>query len=167
MASLDKMGAVLATKVLCDDIVVAEDVTITLPDIEFVTAEQKALGTINIPTPLTNAVELTITSVGIDNGLFNMLGLESKTFEIRFVKNLLNTSGDLEAVGYKVFAKGIPYTIPGGSVEPGASWSGDVKISLTRYQVYKDGIEYILIDKLKNICKINGTDYASDIKSLL
>ena len=50
MASLDKMGAVLATKVLCDNIVVAEDVVVTLPDVEFITAEVKALET--LPTAL-------------------------------------------------------------------------------------------------------------------
>ena len=83
MGSLDKIGTVLATKVLCDNITVAEDVVITLPDIEFVTSEIKAMGTLNVPTPLTNPIEPTITSVGMDNGLYNMLGLSSKTFEKR------------------------------------------------------------------------------------
>jgi len=165
--TLDKMGAVLATKVLCDNVVVAEDVVITLPDVDFVTSEVKALGTLNVPTPLTNPLEPAITSVGIDNGLFNMLGLGSKTYEFRFVKNVLTTSGDTEVQGYKAFIKGIPFNIPGGSVEPGASWSGDVKISATRYQLFVDGVEKILIDKLKNTCKINGTDYAKEMNSLL
>lgn len=167
MSSLDKMGAVLATKVLCNDITVAEDVVVNLPDVDFIMAEAKAMGNINIPTPLTEALESTITSVGIDNGLFNLLGLESKTLEFRFVKNLLNTSGDTEVKGYKAFIRGIPGNIPGGSIEPGASWSGDVKIATTRYQLIVDGVEEILIDKLKNICKIHGKDYAKDIKSLL
>lgn len=167
MGSLDKIGTVLATKVLCDNITVAEDVVITLPDIKFVTSEIKAMGTLNVPTPLTNPIEPTITSVGMDNGLYNMLGLSSKTFEFRFVKNVLNTSGDIEVKGYKVFIKGIPFNVPGGSVEPGASWSGDVKISATRYQVFVDGVEKVLIDKLKNTCKINGVDYAKDMKSLI
>ena len=47
--SLEKMGAVLATKVLCDNIVVAEDVNLSLPDITFITAEVNGLGKINIP----------------------------------------------------------------------------------------------------------------------
>ena len=167
MASLDKMGAVLATKVLCDNIVVAEDVVVTLPDVEFITAEVKALGTFNVPTPLTNPLEPAITAVGIDKGLFSMLGLSSKTFAFRFVQNVLNTSGDTEVQGCKAFIKGIPTKIPGGSVEPGASWSGDVTISATRYQLFVDGTEKILIDKLKNICKVDGVDYAKDMKSLL
>ena len=165
--TLEKMGAVLATKVLCDNTVVAEDVNITLPDITFITAEVNGLGKINIPTCLTEAMQSTVTSVGMDKGFFNMLGLSSKTFEYRFVKNLLETSGDTGVKGYKAFLKGIPSNIPGGAVEPGSSWSGDVTFEITRYQLYADGVEKILIDKLKGVCKINGTDYAKDVQSLL
>lgn len=165
--TLEKMGAVLATKVLCNNITVAEDVTLSLPDITFVTVEQNGLGKITIPTCLTEAMQSTVTSVGMDKGFFNMLGLSSKTFEYRFVKNLLETSGDTGVKGYKAFLRGIPSNIPGGSVEPGASWSGDVTFEVTRYQLYADGVEKILIDKLKGVCKINGVDYAKDIQSLL
>lgn len=165
--TLEKMGAVLATKVLCNNITVAEDVTLSLPDITFVTVEQNGLGKISIPTCLTEAMQSTVTSVGMDKGFFNMLGLSSKTFEYRFVKNLLETSGDTGVKGYKAFLRGIPSNIPGGAVEPGSSWSGDVTFEITRYQLYADGVEKILIDKLKGVCKINGVDYAKDIQSLL
>ena len=165
--TLDKMGAVLATKVLCDNDVVAEDVSITLPDINFVTSEVNGLGKINIPTCLTEALQSTITSVGMDQGFFNMLGLSSKIFEYRFVKSSLDTSGDTGVKGYKAFLKGLTSNIPGGGVEPGSSWSGDVTFEVTRYQLYADGVEKILIDKIKGICKINGKDYAKEIQSLL
>ncbi len=165
--TLDKMGAVLATKVLSGIDTVAEDVNITLPDITFITAEVNGLGKINIPTCLTDPIQATITSVGIDKGFFKMLGIESKTFEFRFVKNNLDTGGDVGVKGYKAFLKAIPSNIPGGTVEPGSSWSGDVTLEVTRYQLYADGVEEILIDKLKGICKINGKDYAKDMQSLL
>ena len=165
--TLEKMGAVLATKVLCNKIAVAGSVTLSLPDITFVTVEQNGLGKISIPTCLTEAMQSTVTSVGMDKGFFNMLGLSSKTFEYRFVKNLLETSGDTGVKGYKAFLRGIPSNIPGGAVEPGSSWSGDVTFEITRYQLYADGVEKILIDKLKGVCKINGVDYAKDIQSLL
>ena len=69
--------------------------------------------------------------------------------------------------GYKAFLKGLTSNIPGGGVEPGSSWSGDVTFEVTRYQLYADGVEKILIDKIKGICKINGKDYAKEIQSLL
>lgn len=163
----DKMGAVLATKVLCNNITVAEDVNITLPDITFITAEVNGLGKINVPTCLTEAMQATVSSVGMDSGFFKMLGPQSKTFEYRFVKNCLETSGDTSIKGYKAFIRGIASNVPGGTVEPGSSWSGDVTFEITRYQLYCDGVEEILIDKLKGICKINGVDYAKEMQSLL
>lgn len=167
MSTLEKMGAVLATKVLCGINTVAEDVTINLPDINFVTVEVNGLGKIEIPTCLTEALESSVTSVGLDKGFFNMLGLESKELEYRFVKNSLETSGDTKLKGYKAFLRGIPSNIPGGGIEPGSSWSGDITFKVTRYQLYCDGVEKILIDKLKGTCKINGKDYAKDIESYL
>lgn len=165
--TLDKMGAVLATKVLCGNDTVAEDVTISLPDITFKTVEVPGLGSIEVPTCLTDNLQATVTAIGMDKGFFKMLGLESKSFEFRFVKNKLDTSGDTGIVGYKAFLRCIPSNIPGGGVEPGSSWSGDVTLTTTRYQLYADGVEQILIDKLKGICKINGTDYAKDMQNLL
>lgn len=165
--TLEKMGAVLATKVLCDNVTVAEDVNLSLPDITFITAEVNGLGKINIPTCLTEAMQSTVTSVGMDKGFFGMLGLNSKTFEYRFAANNLETSGDTGVKGYKAFLRGIPSNVPGGAVEPGSSWSGDVTFEVTRYQLFADGVERILIDKLKGICKINGKDYAKEIQSLL
>ena len=165
--TLDKMGVVLADKVLCDNDVVAEDVTIALPDITFKTSEVQGLGTINVPSILTDPLQSTVTAVGMDKGFFKMLGLESKTFEYRFAKNVLESSGTVAAKGYKAFLTAMPSTIPGGSVEPGNGWTGDITFEVTRYQLYADGVEKILIDKLKGICKINGKDYAKEIKSLL
>ncbi len=165
--TLEKMGAVLATKVLCGITEVARDVNITLPDINFITTEVNGLGKINIPTCLTEAMQSTVTSVGMDKGYFKMLGLTSQVLEYRFVKNALESSGDTKVKGYKAFLRGIPSNIPGGGLELGSSWSGDVTFEVTRYQLFADGVEQILIDKLKGICKINGKDYAKDINSLL
>lgn len=165
--SLDKIGLILADTVYCGTKCVAEDVTVNLPDVEFITSEIKAGGTFAIPGPITNAMSSTVSKVGIDNGLFSLLGLESKTLEYRFVHNVLSADGDITTQGCKAFLRGIPTKIPGGAVEPGSSWSGDVEFSISRYQLFVNGEEKILIDKLKNICKINGVDYAKDLRSLL
>ena len=71
MASLDKIGAVLATTVYNGTELVAEDVTVTLPEDEFQTSELKAQGTLNLPTSLTNALEASVTKVVQDKGFFS------------------------------------------------------------------------------------------------
>lgn len=167
MASLDKIGAVLANTVYNGTDLVAEDVALTLPEVEFITSELKAQGTINLPTPLTNALEASVTKVGIDKGFFSLLGLESKQLEYRFVNESISTDGTVNVQGGKAFLTAVPTNIPGGGIEPGSNYEGEIKFAVTRYQLFIDGEEKILIDKLQNICKIGKTDYAKAVRSLL
>lgn len=165
--SLNLKGPFLATKVLCDKQVVAEDVKFTLPEVTYQTVEHQALGKIEIPIPLTDAMEAGITYIGFDKGLFKMLGLESKTFEFRYVQNETKKSGEQINKGCKAFIKGVAKGLPGGDLEIGSSFEGAITIAVMRYQLYVDGKEVVLIDKLKGILRINGKDYAKSIKSLI
>ncbi len=165
--SLNLKGPFLATKVLCDKVVVAEDVKFTLPEVTYQTVEHQALGKIEIPIPLTDAMEAGITYIGFDKGLFKMLGLESKTFEFRYVQNETKKSGEQVNKGCKAFIKGVAKGLPGGDLEIGSSFEGAITIAVMRYQLYVDGKEVVLIDKLKGILRINGKDYAKSIKSLI
>ena len=167
MANLNLKGPFLASKVLCDKNVIAEDVKFTLPDVAFQTIEHQALGKIEIPIPLTDAMEAGITYIGFDKGLYKTLGLENNTFEFRFVQHETKKSGEQKNIGCKAFIKGIAKGIPGGDLEIGSSFEGAITIAVLRYQLYVDGKEVVLIDKLKGILKINGKDYAKNIKSLI
>lgn len=168
MGNLTLNGPVLATKVLCDSDVVAENVKVTLPEVTFQTVEFKALGNMDLPIPLTDALEATVTSVGFDNGFYKMMQLKNQTFEFRFVQNVTNKStGEVVAKGCKAFIKGVAKNIPGGDIDSGATFEGNISIAVNRYQLYVDGKEVVLVDKLKDILKINGTDYAEQFKNLL
>lgn len=167
MSSLNKKGPILASKVLCDKEVVAEDVKFTLPEVTFLTTEFAAMGTMELPIALTEPLEAGITYIGTDKGLYKMLGLESKTFEFRYVQNEVKKSGEQVNKGCKAFIKGIAKSIPGGDLEIGSTFEGAIPIAVTRYQLYVDGKETVLIDKLKGILRINGKDYAKEISSLI
>lgn len=165
--SLNLKGPILATKVLCDNNVVAEDVKFTLPEVTFQTVEHQALGKMELPIPLTDAMEAGITSIGFDKGFYKMLGLESKTFEFRFVQNETKKSGEQKNIGCKAFIKGIAKGIPGGDLEVGSSFEGAITLAVTRYQLYVDGKEVHKIDKLKGDLVINGRNYAKEINNLI
>lgn len=167
MADFNLNGPILASKVLCGKDEVAENVTVTLPEVTFQTVEFQAMGALELPIPLTDALEAGITSIGFDKGLYKMLGLESNTFEFRFVQNVTKKSGEQKKVGCKAFVKGIAKNIPGGDLGIGESFEGAITIAVTRYQLYVDGEEVVLVDKLKKILKINGKDYAKEINDLL
>ena len=168
MASLVKKGTIIGVTAYVGDALVAEDVTISLPEITPKTQTFNAMGEIEVPLPLIEAMEATINKVGIDKGFIKLLVPEINKFEFRWAQTRVKTNGSQEIEGCKAFITGIPKTIfPGGDITPGENYEGAIVIAVTRFQLYVDGNEYILIDKLKGQFKVNGKDYAEGIKKLL
>lgn len=164
---MDKTGPIVKTKAFIGGVCVAEDTTVKLPDIPFLTAEYRALGTLTLPMPLTDNLEAAITQIGFDRGLYKKLALEPMKFEFRFGEYDITGDGQMKGKSQKAFITGTPTTIPGGELNPGETYEGEIPISVTRYQLYVDGVETILIDKLNNILKINGKDYGKIINNLV
>ena len=168
MARLAKKGTVVATSVYVDDTLAAEDVTISLPEVTLKTQTFNAMGDIEMPIPLVEAMEATINKVGIDKGLFKLLTPEKHKIEVRWAQTVVKEDGSQEIEGCKVFITGIPKTFfPGGDIAPGENYEGAIPIAVTRYQKYVNGEETILVDKLKGQLKNNGKDYAKNINNLL
>ena len=77
---LDLKGPILADTVYVDGVLAAKDVTIALPPVNLVTADFKAMGTYTAPLPgQIEAMEASITKIGIDLGLRSLVKLTSKT----------------------------------------------------------------------------------------
>ncbi len=168
MASLVKKGTIVGVTAYVENALVAEDVTISLPEITPKTQTFNAMGEIELPIPLIEAMEATVNKVGIDKGFIKLLVPEKRKFEFRWVQTKVKTDGTQEVEGCKAFITGIPKTVfPGGDIAPGENYEGAIAIAVTRFQLYVDGNEYILVDKLKGQLSINGKDYAKGIKNLL
>lgn len=166
--NLVKKGAVVGVTVYADNVLVAEDVTISLPEITPKTQTLSAMGDIDLPLPLFEAMEATVNKIGIDKGFIKLITPEKRKFEFRWVQTKIKTDGTQENEGYKAFITGIPKTVfPGGDIALGENYEGAIPIAVTRYQLFVAGNEYILVDKLKNQYKINGKDYSKGIKNLL
>lgn len=163
----EKYGPTVKTKVYVEGSLLAEDVTISLPEVTFKTVTINAMGELELPIALTDAIEATIHQIGCDKGLYKALGLKKTKFELRWVENKLKTSGDQKKFACKVFISGTAKNIPGGDLTPGEALDNAVNISVMRYQVYIDGKETVLIDKLNSILRLNGKDYAKEINSLI
>jgi phage tail tube protein FII len=69
-------------------------------------------------------------------------------------------------VGCKAFIKGIPNKIPGIGITTGEASENECTIATTRYNLFVDGVEMFLIDRLAGIVRIAGKNFA-DIDSLL
>ena len=166
--SLDKKGTVVGVTAYAGNVLVAEDVTISLPAVTPKTQTFSAMGDIELPLPLYEAMEATVNKIGIDKGFIKLLVPEKRKFEFRWVQTKVKPDGTQEFEGCKAFITGIPKVIfPGGDIAPGENYEGAIPIAVTRYQLYVNGDEKILIDKLKGQTKIDGKDYAKSIKNLL
>ena len=165
---LDLKGPILADTVYINGVLVAKDVTITLPAVTHVTADYKAMGTYTAPmTGQIEGMEATITKIGIDKGLRSMVQLESKTLEVRWAQDVKYADGSTKTEGCKAFLRCVSKGIPGLNVDPGNASENEIALAVSRYQLFVAGNEYWLIDQLNTIMRVGGVDYAKDIRSVL
>lgn len=161
-------GPVVADTVYSNGALVARDTSITLPEVTPATADMQAMGTMSMPIwQLIENMETTITKIGADKGLRALIKPDMKPLEFRWVQTVTDANGNNKEVGCKAFIKGIPSKIPGIGVAVGSASEGEVTIMTTRYSLFVDGEEMFLIDRLSNIVRIAGTDYAKALSSML
>lgn len=165
---IDIKGAVLADAVYRDGVLVARDATVTLPNVNFATAEHKAMGTVELPMlGQLEAMEAAVTKQGYDKGLAQLAQPEAQNLEFRWVQDVIGSDNVSKPEGCKAFMRAVPKTLPGGDLEPGSTSEQQITFAVTRYQLIVGGVEICLIDQLKGIMRINGKDYAKSINSLL
>lgn len=166
---LDLKGAVVADTVYEGGVLVAKDTSFTLPAISLMTADINAMGTMSVPiVGLLENMELSITKIGEDKGLGRMSKLEKRSFEFRWVQNVVKSNGSTSAEGCKAFVRTFPPTaLPGIGVEVGAASENELTYSVTRVQIFVGGYEYLLVDRLAQKLQIDGKDYMTDVNKLL
>lgn len=164
---IDINGSIVASTVYVNNTLAARDVAITLPEVAALTADVQAMGTLSVPTwGLIDNMELAITKIGFDMGLRAMITPESQNYEARFVQTVTDANGNTKNIGCKAFIKGVANKIPGLAVTIGEASENETTVTVTRYQLFVDGAEMFLIDRLAGICRIGGKDY-SNISNLL
>lgn len=168
---MDISGAVNANTSYSDGELVARNTSFTLPEVTHVLATVKtALGDYDVPLyGLVEAMEASIHKIGADYGLAKICAMNNRTIEHRWVQQITKAeNGENKVVGCKAFLRGVPKAaIPAIEGEPGSLIEMDIAFSINRYQLFVDGKEVILIDKIAGICRINGEDYAEQVNTLL
>ena len=160
-------GPVIGTTVYSNGKLVARDTAITLPEITPMTADLAAMGTLSLPIwQLLENMETAINKIGADMGLREIIKPDMKPLEFRWAQTITDANGVTKNVGCKAFIKGIPNKIPGIAVTVGEASEGECTIATTRYNLFVDGEEMFLIDRLAGVIRIAGKDYA-DINSFL
>lgn len=164
----DLPSAVVANTTYVDGELIARNATVTLPEVAFTTAELKAGGTVEVPVGNhVDAMESTMTLGAADEGFAKACEPGSHEIEHRWVQDKMGVDGSVRQVGYKAFLRGYVKTIPGVSLETGEASENELTHGVTRYQLFEDGKELFLIDQLNDILRVNGTDFGSNISSML
>ena len=165
---LDIKGPVVADTVYSGGVLVAKDVSFTLPGIEFLTADVQAMGNLTVPLiGLLENMELTITKIGVDNGLSRLNRLEKQNLEFRWVQSVISSDGSQSTEGCKAFVRTLPSNIPEIGVEVGNATEIEATYNVTRLQIYANGVEVLCVDRLNQILRVNGKDYYQSIDNLL
>lgn len=165
---LDKRGPVVASTVYSDLVLVARDVSVTLPTVTPLSADVPAMGTMSLPIKgLLESMELSVTKIGVDLGLAKLSSMRSQNLEFRWVQAVVKDNGTTANEGCKAFVRAVPKGIPGPSLEVGSSVECEMTYEVTRYQLFVGGLELLLVDRLNHKLRVNGVDWCDSIEALL
>lgn len=160
-------GPIVADTVRAEGNLVARDTKLTLPAVVPKTVDLSAMGTLTMPIwQLIENMEANITKIGIDLGLSSVLTPGLRSLEVRWVQTVTDADGQTRNVGCKAFLRGMVANLPEIGLEVGAVGEHGIPVMLTRYNLFVDGTEMWLIDRLAGKVRINGVEYA-DLSSML
>jgi len=165
---LDMRGPVVADTVYDSGVLVAKDVSFKLPGIVSETADLQAMGTMSVPIiGRLEDMELTITKIGEDRGLRAMNGLDPHRLEFRWVQSVTKADGSQVQEGCKAFVRTMPASSPDFEISPGETSEHEVTYKVTRMEIFINGTQYLLVDRLSQQLVVAGKDYMSTINRLL
>lgn len=162
-------GAVLATSVYSGGSQIGVNVTISLPEVTPATTEVTAAGgTLELPVlNKLDAMEATVTKQGIGAAWLNALKPEPVDLIANIVQQSVSADGTSTPQHIKAYLRAVPKTIPAVEATYGEALEGDITFSVLSYKLTKDGKTYLHIDPVKGIYKVNGKDYAEQVRAMI
>jgi len=166
---IDVKGPIMADTVYDSGVLVARDVSFTIPGLSFVTADIPAMGNMSVPLiGMLENMELTLTKVGVDLGLSRLSILEKHDLEFRWVQVVIGADGAQKNEGCKAFVRTLPpATLSSLVIEVGSATEAEVTYNVSRQQIYVGGTELLCVDRLAHVLRRNGKEYMNEINNLL
>jgi len=142
------------------------------PSLEMLTDTIKGagiMGEIDFPTlGQLGAMEAEISFKKSNKKAVELFGQKSHDLEIRWVVDALDSSdASIKAEANKEIIKCLSKKLDLGNIETNATNEGTLTVEILYYQYIINGESVVEIDKLNNVFKINGVDYASQIRQAL
>lgn len=151
MKFLDKMTVVEAATIYVGGELAGSDYKVTLPDVVPATADVSGLmGTMSIPLLNTlEAMQMTITKVGVDKHTAKMCTPGKKDLLINWVQDKVNSSGDVSPVGCKAQVSCLPKSyMPAADIEVGSTSEFDCTYEVYEYKLTVNGKVLFHVNRL-------------------
>lgn len=164
----DMKGAILASSVYLGGKQIAVNASLTLPEVTPATVEVMAAGgTIELPVhSKIEAMEASITLQGINGEALGLLTPERKRLTANLVQQSVGADSS-KAEHVKATLEVVPKTVPSIEATYGEASETEHTFSVLSYKLSVAGKVVLHVDPVKGIYKVNGTDYAKDIKAML
>ena len=145
------------------------DAEVTLPSISFQSTDAQMMGSLSVPvqTSLEN-LEMTI-SLNDGKDAFKAFKKGVVGFMVRYATSITDRdTGEVSLGGFTAKARGLISGKDGLAVAPTNQSDSNLTLSLISYQFQTDDNSTVInIDRPSGILEINGTDFRSDLRSLL
>lgn len=165
---IERTGPVVGSTTYVNNKLVERDYGFTLPNVAFLQVAINVHGEMNVPVPqLLEDMEHALTKIGADEGFAALSVGEPVDIEHRWVYLKIKPDGSTRNVGCKAFLHCLPRGIPELGITPGEISETEATFTVLRYRLVADGVELFSIDRVANVCKINGKDYAVDTEAML
>lgn len=127
------------------------------------------MGEIDMPSMAQLAsMEIEIALKRSNKKAIELYGQKSHSLEVRWATDTYNSAtNEMKAEANKEIIRGIPKGMDLGTLEANTSNEVTLKMEVIYYQYICNGESLIEIDKLNNVFKILGVDYAAAIREVL
>ena len=119
-------------------------------------------------TGLTENMEISIPFTCISQDMARMLDpTEPLDLTLRgAVQAMDQGSGRMTFQDLKVVIRGFTKEYTPGTLKAGAKMSGSIAANMTYYKIEYDGDTFLEIDKLNDVCIINGNDVLAEVRDM-
>jgi P2 family phage contractile tail tube protein len=151
---------------------IQDTTNLQMPSFENLTDSIKGagiLGEIDFPTlAQVGSLSFATTFRNITSDEIMLYIPKAQDIEVRWaIDKYDSTNNKIGIESHKAFIKGVPKKFEAGKIEPNASQESTIELEVLYYSHLIDGKTVLEVDKLNNVFKVNGVDYASDIRGAL
>ena len=146
--------------------------TVELPELSFMTDTLSGAGIAGeIETPVLGHLQTmscTINWRSVTKEALSLLQTEGATLTLRAAQQEMDgATNALSAKPLKIVLKTLPKTATLGSLEIGASAGTSTELEVSYIKIEEGGEEILEIDKINFVCRVNGKDSMTGVRSAL